>query len=89
MATALGTSDIRRLVSEPLAGPALERVEEAVRKARRAAVGARAAGEDFVAGAALDVRRHPLAAVALAASAGLAAGAVIGSAAGWFVCSRR
>jgi ElaB/YqjD/DUF883 family membrane-anchored ribosome-binding protein len=40
--------------------------------------------EHFVAGTSLEVRRHPLAAVGIAATAGIAAGCVFGLTAAWF-----
>jgi ElaB/YqjD/DUF883 family membrane-anchored ribosome-binding protein len=71
-------------LGEPCAWPTRESVENAVRTARRAVHGARAATEDFVAGASLEVRRHPLTAVGFATTAGLVAGCVFGFATGWF-----
>jgi len=58
--------------------PALKVLEENVREVRRALVHGRHAAEDMAAGAVLQVRRHPLAAVASAMGAGLAAGALAG-----------
>lgn len=59
-------------------GTALDALKENVRQMRRAVVRGRHAAEDMAAGAALTVRRHPLAAMATALCAGLAAGAVAG-----------
>ena len=84
MATALHTGDMKTILGEPCAWPTAESVENVVRTARRAVNGARAATEDFVAARSLDVRRHPLTAVGLAATAGLATGCVLGFAAAWF-----
>lgn len=63
--------------------PALETFEENVREARRAMVQGRHAAEDFVAGAALRVRRHPLRAVAAAAGAAVIVSCMFGFALGW------
>ena len=84
MATAVRTGDMQKTLGEPCAWPTLESVEQAVRNARRAARGARAATEDFVAGTTLEVRRHPLTAVGLAATAGIVTGCAFGFAAAWF-----
>lgn len=84
MATAVHAGDAKSFLGEPCAWPARESVENAVRTARRAVNGARAATEDFVAGTSLEVRRHPLAAVGLAATAGLVTGCLFGVAATWF-----
>jgi ElaB/YqjD/DUF883 family membrane-anchored ribosome-binding protein len=84
MATAVQTGDIKKTLGERCAWPTLESVEQAVRTARRAANGARAATEDFVAGTTLEVRRHPLTAVGLAATAGIVTGCAFGFAAAWF-----
>jgi ElaB/YqjD/DUF883 family membrane-anchored ribosome-binding protein len=73
---------------EPCAWPALESFEDTMRKGRRAVVKARAAAEDVVAGASLEVRRHPLRAVGVAASAGLVTGWFAGFAAAWFIRAR-
>ena len=69
--------------------PALEAFEANVRQARRTFTARRHAAEDFGAEAALQVRRHPLSAVALAAAVGLVGGCLIGLAFGWQVGSRR
>jgi ElaB/YqjD/DUF883 family membrane-anchored ribosome-binding protein len=74
--------------SEPCAWPALESFEDTMRKGRRAVAKARAAAEDVVAGAGLEVRRHPLTAVGAAALAGLATGLFVGFAAAWFIRAR-
>ena len=83
MATALHTGEMRKTLGEPCTWPTRESVEQAVRTARRAATGARAAAEDFVAGTALEVRRYPLTAVGVAVTAGLVTGCVFGAAAAW------
>ena len=84
MATAVQTREMKKTLGEPCAWPTLESVEHAVRNARRAVNGARAATEDFVAGTALEVRRHPLTSVGLAATAGILTGCAFGFAAAWF-----
>jgi ElaB/YqjD/DUF883 family membrane-anchored ribosome-binding protein len=89
MATAVRFEGQEESAAAPCAWPTRESVEETVRKAKRAGVEARYAAEDLAAGAALKVRRHPLAAIGLAAAAGLCAGAASGFAAGWFVRARR
>jgi len=81
MATAFQTP---LTANTPSAWPTLESVEQAVRTARRTVNSARAATEDFVAETSLEVRRHPLAAVGIAATAGIAAGCVFGLTAAWF-----
>jgi ElaB/YqjD/DUF883 family membrane-anchored ribosome-binding protein len=65
-------------------GPALETLDENMRKARRLFVRGRHAAEDAVAAAALEVRRRP--AAALVAIAG--AGALVGLAVGFMIGSR-
>ena len=84
MATAVPTGEMKKTLGEPCVWPTLESVEQAVRSARRTVNGARAATEDFVAGASLEVRRHPLTAVGLAATAGIVTGCAFGFAAAWF-----
>lgn len=74
--------------TEPCAWPALESFEDTMRKGRRTVAKARAAAEDAVAGASLEVRRHPLRAVGVAASAGLVTGCFIGFVAAWFIRAR-
>jgi len=83
MATALHTNEMARTLGDSCAWPTRESVERAVRDARRTVTEARAATEDFVAGTALQVRRHPLTAVGLAATAGLFTGCAFGLAAAW------
>lgn len=87
MATMTGTTVAREAIKERLS-PALETLEENVRQARRAIVQGRYAAEDFAAGTALQVRHHPLSAVALAAGAGALAGCMIGVALGWLAHRR-
>lgn len=84
MATAVHTGEVKSTFGETCAWPTRESVDNAVRAARRAVHGARAATEDFVDGTALEVRRHPLTAAGLAATGGLLAGCVFGFAAAWF-----
>jgi ElaB/YqjD/DUF883 family membrane-anchored ribosome-binding protein len=83
MATAFHIGEMKPTLAESCAWPTRESVENAVRTARRAVNGARAATEDFVAARSLEVRRHPLTAVGLAAAAGLVAGCVFGFATAW------
>lgn len=85
MATAVRAGEMR---GQPVAWPTIEGFEDTVKRARRAVAGARAASEDFVAGASLEVRRHPLTAVGFAASGGLLAGCIVGAAAGWLLARR-
>jgi len=84
MATAVQTGEMKRTLGEPCAWPMLDSVEQTVRNARRAVNGVRAATEDFVAGTTLEVRRHPLTSVGLAATAGIVTGCAFGFAAAWF-----
>jgi len=81
MATMTGTTAAKEAIKECLS-PALDTLEENVRDARRAIVHGRHAAEDVVAGAALEVRRHPLSALAVAAGAGALAGCLVGFALG-------
>ena len=83
MATAVQAGELKKTLGEACAWPTLESVEQAVRNARRTARGVRAATEDFVAGTTLEVRRHPLAAVGVAATAGIVTGCAFGFAAAW------
>ena len=84
MATAVHTGAGTPTLGGTCAWPTRESVEYAVRSARRAVNDARAATEDFVQGTSLEVRRHPLTAVGLAATGGLFAGCAFGFAAAWF-----
>jgi ElaB/YqjD/DUF883 family membrane-anchored ribosome-binding protein len=59
---------------------AREQLEESMRKGRRVVVRAQHAAEDGTAAVGLQVRRHPLSAIALAVTAGAVAGALIGCA---------
>ena len=88
MATAIGTEDIKGAGNPLCAWPALDSVEDAVRTARRAVHVARNATEDFVKGTELEVRRHPAAALGLAATAGLMTGVALGLAGAWFWTNR-
>lgn len=82
MATASGFAAATEAVREQVS-PALEALEKNVRQARRAVVEGKHAAEDFVATTALQIRRQPLTAVALAAGAGAAVGCLIGFVFGW------
>ena len=84
MATAISAGEMKETFGQPCAWPTAESVEQAVRTARRAVKGARAATEDFIAETSLEVRRHPLTAVGFAATAGLVIGCTFGLAAAWF-----
>ena len=84
MATALGV----RTSGQPSAWQGLESFEDTVRKGRWAVAKVRAATEDLVAGAGLEVRRHPLTALGIAASAGFVTGCLGGFAAAWFIRTR-
>jgi ElaB/YqjD/DUF883 family membrane-anchored ribosome-binding protein len=81
MATMTGTAAAKELLQDRF-GPALEALEENVREARRAMTNGRHAVEDFVTGTGLQVRRHPLSALAVTAGAGALAGYLIGFAIG-------
>ena len=83
MATAIRTGNMKAL-GESCAWPTLESMEHAFRTTKRAVNGARAAASDFVDGTSLEVRRHPLTAVGLAATAGLFTGCAFGLGAAWF-----
>jgi ElaB/YqjD/DUF883 family membrane-anchored ribosome-binding protein len=80
MSTTIDTA--REAVSERL-NPALESLEQNVRDAHSAMAHGRRVAEDFVDGATLRVRRHPLSSTALAVTAGMLAGCVLGFALGW------
>jgi ElaB/YqjD/DUF883 family membrane-anchored ribosome-binding protein len=62
--------------------PASETLEDNVRQARRAIVQGRYAAEDAAAATVLQVRRHPVVAIAVATGAGALAGCLIGFAIG-------
>jgi ElaB/YqjD/DUF883 family membrane-anchored ribosome-binding protein len=64
-------------------GPVLDRVEKKSEQARRAFVHGRHAAEGFVAETRMQVRRRPLRAMGIAATAGALAGCVLGFAIGW------
>jgi ElaB/YqjD/DUF883 family membrane-anchored ribosome-binding protein len=78
---------VQETVAERLS-PALDTVEESVRDARRAITQGKYALEDFASGTALQVRRHPLTAVALAGASGALAGWLCGLVVGWRVSRR-
>ena len=84
MATAVPTAETKHVFGRECEWPTLQSMEEAVRTARRRVNTARNATEDFVAGTTLEIRRHPFAAVGLAATAGLIAGVSFGFAGAWF-----
>ena len=71
----------REAVSERL-NPALESIEQNLRDARRAVAHGRRAAEDVVDGATRQIKRHPLSSTALAATAGILVGCVMGFALG-------
>jgi ElaB/YqjD/DUF883 family membrane-anchored ribosome-binding protein len=81
MATMMGTAAAKELLQDRF-GPALEALEDNVREARRAITTGRHALEDVVEGTALQVRRHPLRALAVTAGVGALAGCLIGFAIG-------
>ena len=78
---------VRETVAERLS-PVLDNFEENVRDARRVITQGQYALEDFAAGTALQVRRHPLTAVALAGASGALAGWLCGFVVGWRVSRR-
>lgn len=63
--------------------PVLKGLEENMREAKRAILHGRRTAEDLVAAGALQVRRHPMRALAVAVGAGAFAGCLIGFAIGW------
>ena len=76
-------------VTVPGSWPTREALEENLREVRRVATTARHAAEDAVGQAALNIRRHPLRALAgVAAVAGIA-GVLVGFGAGWCARTRR
>jgi len=84
MATIADATKSVEAIKERLS-PALETLDENVRQGRRLIVQGRHAAEDAVAAAALQVRRHPLNTVVIAAGAGALAGGLLGFALGWQV----
>lgn len=70
-------------------GTAFEQLERSARKGRFAIVRAQHAAEDGASGLALQVRRYPLRAVAVAVAAGALAGALMGIAVTLGVCRRQ
>ena len=60
----------------------VEKFEDNIRQGRRVMVKAQHAAEDGAAAAALQVRRHPVSAVAIAAGVGALAGCLLGFAIG-------
>jgi ElaB/YqjD/DUF883 family membrane-anchored ribosome-binding protein len=79
MSTTIDTA--RAAVSERL-NPALESLEQNMRDARRAMAHGRRAAEDLIDGATLRLRHHPVSSTALAVSAGVLAGCLLGFALG-------
>lgn len=77
MATAPWTTVARDVLTARM-GPLLDMIQENARHLRRALVRGRHAAEDLAAGAALQVRQHPLGSVTAAVCAGLAAGVLAG-----------
>ena len=71
----------KEVVSERLS-PTLESLEQNLRDARRAVAHGRRVAEDVVDEATLHIRRHPLSSTALAETAGMLAGCVLGFALG-------
>ena len=63
--------------------PALETIDDALRRGRRAVVHGQQAAADATDTAAIHIRRHPLAAVMAAGTAAALAGCVIGFGVGW------
>lgn len=86
MATITGTAAAGEALRERL-NPAIVAIEDNVRQARLAVRHARHAAEDGIGEAQLEVRRHPLAAVALAAGVGVVIGCLAGVALGWRLAS--
>lgn len=84
MTTTVGTEAAVNTLKERLS-PALDTLEENVRQTRRAIVKGRRAAEDLVEETTLEVRRHPLSAIALATGMGIVAGCLFGFALGWQV----
>jgi ElaB/YqjD/DUF883 family membrane-anchored ribosome-binding protein len=72
--------------TEPCQWPTLESVKDNLRDARRTVATTRHAAEEFAAGAAVKIGRHPLRVVGMAVVAGAVFGSLIGFGAGW--CAR-
>lgn len=87
MATMTEPAGTQETIRESV-GPALEVIEGNVRQARRAVVASQHAAEDFADSATLQIRKHPLGAVAMAAGASAFVGCVIGFILGWRVPGR-
>jgi len=85
MSTILET--VRDAVGERV-NPAVDALDTHVRDARRAITQGQHAVEDCAAGAALQVRRRPLTAIALAGMSGALAGMAFGLIVGWQVRRR-
>jgi ElaB/YqjD/DUF883 family membrane-anchored ribosome-binding protein len=77
MSLMTGTATAAEAVKERL-GTARGQLEESVRKGRRVVVRAQRAAEDRATAIALQVRRHPLSAIALAVVAGALSGGLLG-----------
>ena len=83
MATAVPAGETQHAFGHECAWPTLDSLENAVRSAKHTVTSARNATEDFVAGTTLEIRRHPLTAVGVAATAGLITGVAFGIAGAW------
>lgn len=82
MATIPEASEVVEAIKERLS-PALETLDENVRRGRRLIVEGRDAAEDAAAAAALQVTRHPFGTVLVAAGVGALMGGLLGLALGW------
>ena len=69
--------------------PALDTLDETVRRGRRVIVRGQHAAEDAAAAAVLQIRRRPLSGVMIAAGAGALAGGLIGFGLGWLTGCRK
>lgn len=77
------TTETIRPAIEEKCGPTMEKLEDSVRKARKAFTQGQREMEDLVSDTQLRIRRHPAAAVGIAAGAGLMLGCMIGTVLGW------
>jgi ElaB/YqjD/DUF883 family membrane-anchored ribosome-binding protein len=82
MATIADATEAVEAIKERLS-PALETLDENVRRGRRLIVKGRHAAEDAAAATALQVRQHPFGTVVVAAGAGAFIGCLLGLALGW------
>ena len=76
-------------VTESCCWPTREAIEENLRQAREVVETARQAAQHAVAGAELNVRRHPVQAAGAAAVVGFVIGGLLGLGAGWCARGRR